>query len=105
VVWPSLALCTSIVDPAMEATLPLAPAPAGAVAAPALTVVTRTRPALSPASAAVTAPHRPRPLRLGRVGVRVGVLCMVVFVSLVVGVIYSLRSASIGARWAARLAG
>jgi hypothetical protein len=109
VVCPSLALCTSIVVPLMEATLPLAPEPVGAVAASALTVVTTTRAALRAAIMAEAAPHRTRPrrcrLRFRTGGVRVDVSFMVVFVLLVVGITYSLRSASIGARCAARLAG
>jgi len=107
-VCPSVAFCTSMVVPEMDATLPLAPAPLGAAAAAALSVVTNIKHALSPATVADVAPQRAIPLRLRGVlrgvlsgvrhGVHVGVQFISVFVSLVVTVIYSLRSASIGAR-------
>ena len=112
-VWPSVALCTSIVVPEMEATLPLAPAPVGAVAAPASAPMPRTTVAQSAAIATGT-PQRPK----RRVVCRV--LSIVSAVSLVVSIIsalsahspllatarrYSLRRASMGAKLAARLAG
>jgi hypothetical protein len=58
-VWPSVVLCTSIVVPSMEATLPLAPMLEGAAAAPALTVAIRTTQALRPAVTAERAPQCP----------------------------------------------
>jgi hypothetical protein len=96
-VCPSVALCTSIVVPEMEATLPLAPAPGGAVAAPAappMPMTTETQSAAVPAGTAQRPKRRP--------------WCRVVSMralSFVVSIIYSLRRASMGARWAARLAG
>jgi hypothetical protein len=96
-VCPSVALCTSIVVPVMEATLPLAPAPVGAVAAPAAAPIPRTTEVHSAAIPAGTAQRAERRLWSA-------VVCMGVF-SFVVSIIYSLRRASMGARWAARLAG
>jgi hypothetical protein len=97
-VCPSVALCTSIVVPEMEATLPLAPAPAGAVAAPAAPPMPRT----SETQSAVIAAGTPQCPRLRPIRVVDPIVCPV---SLVVSIIYSLRSASMGARCAARLAG
>jgi hypothetical protein len=96
-VCPSVALCTCIVVPEMEATLPLAPAPVGAVAAPAAAPIPRTTEVQSAAIPAGTAQRAKR-----RLWCRV--FSMGVF-SFVVSIIYSLRRASMGARWAARLAG
>jgi hypothetical protein len=97
-VCPSVALCTSIVVPEMEATLPLAPAPGGAAAAPATPPMPRT----SETQSAVIAAGAPQYLRLRPIRVVDLIVCSV---SLVVSIIYSLRSASMGARCAARLAG
>jgi hypothetical protein len=104
-------LCTSIDDPAMEATLPLAPlrGPVGMEAAPATDDSPRTRLAHTSAAPPVATFRRtPRRVR--------GVLAIVFAVSLIFFLSclfhmgqstwdYSLRNASIGARWAARLAG
>jgi hypothetical protein len=96
-VCPAVGLCTCIVVPEMEATLPLAPAPVGAVAAPAAAPIPRTTVVQSAAIPAGTA-QRPRRRLWWRV------VSMRAF-SFVVSIIYSLRRASMGARWAARLAG
>jgi hypothetical protein len=92
VVWPADWLCTSMEEAAMVATLPTADpgGVVGVVAAPALVAsVART------ASPVTTAPI-PSPVRL-HVMFLMG-CCLSIF-------IYSLLNASIGARWAARLAG
>ena len=81
-VWPSVGLCTSIVVPAIEATLPLAPAPVGADAAPAPAPIPRTT---EVQSAAIPAGTAQRPKR--RVVCRVH--SMVRVVSLVVSIIDS----------------
>jgi hypothetical protein len=100
-VCPSLALCTSMVVPEIDATLPLAPDLVG-VAAPAPVDIPRTTDALRAtiAAGAIQVPS-PRLLR--------GELFIVAVVSLVfflgVCATYSLLRASMGARLAARLAG
>jgi hypothetical protein len=96
----AVVLCTSMVLPLMVATLPLAtlPRPVAAGAAPA--------PPDSPRRRDVAASTAPAPIPVVR-SVRVlsvAVAIAVVF-SFIVCVIYSLLSASIGAKWAARLAG
>jgi hypothetical protein len=90
-VCPAVGLCTSIVVPAMEATLPLAPAPVGAEAAPAPVDRPRTT-AAQRATVTAGAFQCPmlRPLR--------GVVSMTVVVSFVGWITYTLLSASIGAR-------
>jgi hypothetical protein len=98
-VWP-VVLCTSMVVPLMAATLPLAvlPRPVGAEAAPAVSDSPRTRHTQTAAPPAATRACRSPPkLR--------DVVAMVFVVSLVRSTIYSLLSASIGARRAAWLAG
>jgi hypothetical protein len=95
-VWAEV-LCTSMVVPLSEATVPLAPLPPRAGAAPATDDSPRTM--VTESRAAPAAPTRrlfvPMPCE---------VLAMCVVVSFVRD-IYSLRNASIGARLAARLAG
>jgi hypothetical protein len=102
-VCPAVVLCTSMVVPESDATLPLASLPVGAVAAPApldRPTTTETQSAAI-AAGAVQCPI----LRLLRVvDSMVVVLSLLVKVSLVT-VTYSLLRASIGARCAARLAG
>jgi hypothetical protein len=97
-VCPSAALWTSMVVPEIDATLPLAPAPVGADAAPA--VVDRPRTADRQSAATVARALQCPTLRLLR-----GVRSIDVVLSLIIWVTYSLLSASIGARLAARLAG
>jgi hypothetical protein len=99
-VWPAVALCTSIVVPEREATLPLASAPAGADAAPApvdMPTTTDTQRAAT-AAGALQCPT----LRLIRVVDSIVLALSLPFVAVVT---YSLLSASMGARCAARLAG
>jgi hypothetical protein len=98
-VW-AVVLCTSMVDPVILATLPLAPIPPppGAEAAPAIGDSPKTREAQI-AAAPVATPARRRPREPCDVIVMVFVFLPLEWV------IYSLLSASIGARWAARLAG
>jgi hypothetical protein len=95
----AVVLCTSIVLPVMVATLPLVTLPL-AVAAPAADVRASTNDR-QPSAAPVAIPIL-RSLRLLR-----DALAIVVVVSPVEipCAIYSLLSASIGAKWAARLAG
>ncbi len=101
-VCPSLALCTSMVVPEIDATLPLAPDLVGVVAASAPADIPRTTDAqrATTVAGAIQGPS-PRLLR--------GEVFMVAVVSLVffpgVCVTYSLLRASMGARLAARLAG
>jgi hypothetical protein len=96
-VWADV-LCTSMVDPLTDATLPLAPPPGRAGAAPATDVSPRTVAALR---AAIPTAAARCPISLPQ---RASLTIVFAF-SLVVRVIYSLLSASIGAKLAARLAG
>jgi hypothetical protein len=90
-VCPAVVLCTSMVVPEIEATLPLAAVPEGAVAASAPTDIPITTAA--PSAAITTGPvQRPSP-RLLR-----GVRSMLLVVSLVFCATYSLLRASMGAR-------
>jgi hypothetical protein len=94
VVCPVLGFCTSIDVPEIEATDPLAPPNEGAAAAPAIE-----------AMAMVAIPHS-----ANAPAVRIRPLCPTIVCSpfgrsLIAIIFYSLLNASIGARWAARLAG
>ena len=104
VVCPELSLWTSMLDPASEATLPLAPRLAGAEAAPAAeATAVAARSAVAPAPARRIT--RRRVLRrlvsdcIGLIPLSLSCLSCVAFWG------YSLRKASIGASVAARLAG
>jgi hypothetical protein len=102
----AVVLCTSIVLPLMLATLPLAalPRPVVGGAAPATPDNPRSREIEAPtAPAAIPIVRRLRLLR--RLRLVSGPVAIAFVVSFIRGVIYSLLSASIGARWAARLAG
>ena len=96
VVWPLLGFCTSMVEPDSAATLPVAPmgALAGVVAAPAAdAIVVAVTSATAPSGELGPAPA---------IGASAGRCLHVEHSS---AFFYSVRRASMGARWAARLAG
>jgi hypothetical protein len=111
VVW-AVVLCTSMEEAAREATLPLdpPPGPVGALAAPALGAMSAR--ARMPERAVPVRSRHWRAIRTARAGTGVEFIRfgMVKRFSLLVCMTsgaegYSLRKASMGARWAARLAG
>jgi hypothetical protein len=118
VVWPELTFCTSMLEPDSAATLPEAPPKSDdLVAAPAAVPVTREA---ATATTPAPAPARRGQLRrlvLWLIGVSMSVWSPLPLLVPIVGLSgglgaarhvrarHSVRSASMGARWAARLAG